>query len=40
MQKKKIQKIAKDVIQFEINALKNLKKNIKKFFFKISKKLF
>ncbi len=29
MQKKNIQKIARDVIQFEIEALKNLKKNIK-----------
>ena len=26
--KKKIQKIAKDVIQFEIQALQNLKKNV------------
>ena len=26
--KKKIKKIAKDVIQFEINALRNLKKSI------------
>ena len=32
MKKKKIQKIAKDVIQFEINALKNLKKYINKSF--------
>ena len=29
MQNDRIQKIAKDVIQFEINALKNLKNNIK-----------
>ncbi len=29
MQQKKIQKIARDVIQHEINALKNLKRNIK-----------
>ena len=35
MQKLKVQKLAKEVIQFEINALKNLKKFINKKFLKI-----
>ena len=35
MRKNNIQKIGKDVIQFEINALKDLKKNITKSFQKI-----
>ena len=37
MQKQKIYKIAKEVIQYEINALKNLKKNINNSFFKVIK---
>ena len=37
MNNKKIQKIAKDVIEFEINALKNLKQSINKNFFEIVK---
>ena len=37
MQKFKIKEIARDVIQFEINALKNLKKNINKSFIEIIK---
>ena len=35
MQKNKIQKIGKDVIQFEINALKNLKNSINSSFSKV-----
>jgi len=37
MNNKKIQKIGKDVIEFEINALKNLKKSLNKNFFEIVK---
>ena len=37
MQNDRIQKIAKDVIQFEINALKNLKNNINLSFSKVVK---
>ena len=37
MKKKTIQKIAKDVVQFEINALKDLKKGFGETFFKIIK---
>ena len=37
MQKLKTKEIAKDVIQFEINALKNLKKSINKSFIEIIK---
>ena len=37
MKKKTIQKIAKDVVQFEINALKDLKKNFGETFFKLVK---
>ncbi len=36
MQKKKIEKIAKDVIQYEIESLKKLKNTISKSFFKIN----
>ncbi len=37
MNNKKIQKIGRDVIEFEINALKNLKQSINKSFFEIVK---
>ena len=37
MNNKKIQKIGKDVIEFETNALKNLKKSLNKNFFEIVK---
>ena len=37
MQKEKIKKIAKDVIQYEINALRNLKNNIGLSFVKLLK---
>ena len=37
MNNKKIQKIGKNVIQFEINALKNLKRFINKNFFEVVK---
>ena len=40
MKKKKIQNIAKDVIQFEIDALKNLKKNLGNSFSEILKIIF
>ncbi len=39
MQSNKIKKIAKEVIQFEINALKNLKSSINNSFFKVIKLL-
>ena len=39
MQKNSLEKIGKDVIKFEINALNNLKKNINKSFSKIVKML-